>query len=219
MNVNSIPIFSTNNQIGTVTSNTTSSTSNSQFELVATELNEGEFTLPSEKEGKIISNVVEIIAIDYFGIEIEFEDEATICLEVNDTQSLSDSCLGFFDVKDNEWKCEDPCLEVDNDGRACGTTNHFTSFAVLFQGTGAGKCASDSDNQYYILHSGWQDMLLVLGCSIFIFVFLVLLAIFMSNSRIGRSIMLGREGDRILNVRKVRHNLQKGKSGDLSSEN
>jgi uncharacterized membrane protein YbjE (DUF340 family) len=41
----------------------------------------------------------------------------------------------------NEWECEDECLESQGD-LLCGTTSHFTSFALLLAGTS--ECGSSN---------------------------------------------------------------------------
>lgn len=51
--------------------------------------------------------------------------------------------MGYLN-ENNEWVCEDKCISSDN-GKYCGTTDHFTSFAILLDGgNGTGGC--DSDN-------------------------------------------------------------------------
>ena len=173
----------------------------SDFSLVATELREGEFVPP--KTSSIVSNVVDIIAVNGYGVEILFEDSARICLEVNDTSIAEDSCLGFYNEEDQIWECEDPCLEQDNDGQLCGSTSHFTSFAVLFQGTGAGRCDKSSTNNIYILGEPWKDSLLIVGVTLGILLCAGLIVIF-SFTPVGRVIILGDEGHRIFHVRETR---------------
>ena len=51
--------------------------------------------------------------------------------------------MGYLD-ENNEWVCEDECISSDNNGKYCGTTDHFTSFAILLDGgSGTGGCGSD----------------------------------------------------------------------------
>jgi hypothetical protein len=48
-------------------------------------------------------------------------------------------CLSYLDEKEDppKWKCVDECLEKKG-GMLCGSTDHFTSFAVLLGGIGGG---------------------------------------------------------------------------------
>jgi hypothetical protein len=60
---------------------------------------------------------------------------ATVCMAA-DLQRPDGACLGFIDesVSPPAWRCEDPCLSKDNRGQWCGTTSHFTNFAILLSG-------------------------------------------------------------------------------------
>lgn len=63
----------------------------------------------------------------------------------DDADSL---CLGFLDESKDppEWKCEDTCLEHNDDGRYCGRTDHFTNFALLLRAdSGGGRSTCDDD--------------------------------------------------------------------------
>ena len=80
-----------------------------------------------------------------------------ICLEVT---SREEACLSFFNENTQEWECEDPCLQYEGN-LACGTTTHFTNFAILLSGgSGSGAQCGDSENDW-ILNSGWQDGILI----------------------------------------------------------
>ncbi|MCB9666151.1 MAG: hypothetical protein H6732_18730 [Alphaproteobacteria bacterium] len=74
-----------------------------------------------------------------------FQAPATVCLDVGG-KDASDACLGFLDESTDPpaWTCEDPCLEKAGD-KVCGTTSHFTSFAVLLGGGGGGTCKDEDD--------------------------------------------------------------------------
>lgn len=55
------------------------------------------------------------------------------------------ACLGYFDTKSNQWKCEDQCLDQEGDSY-CGTTDHLTSFALLFNGNGNNDPCASGEN-------------------------------------------------------------------------
>merc|ERR1739848_505405 len=57
----------------------------------------------------------------------------------------NDACLGFFNVKTQEWECEDECLTKEGN-TFCGDTDHLTSFALLLGGAnGSDGCGSNDD--------------------------------------------------------------------------
>ena len=57
-------------------------------------------------------------------------------MAVRDTDS-DGACLSFLN-ENNEWECEDECLEKDvnenGDSTLCGFTEHFTTFSILLNG-------------------------------------------------------------------------------------
>ena len=73
-----------------------------------------------------------------------------------------------MDEQDNTWKCVDECLDEQN-GLVCGTTDHFTSFAVLLGsggGTGGGgPCGSSSQGTSIIV---WLSLAAVLAAIIIV---------------------------------------------------
>lgn len=111
----------------------------------------------------LASEIIQVTLTNMFGESSQPTDDIEICLEVSDAdRAEEDGCLSFYDEERDVWVCEDPCLELD-DNLACGTTDHFTNFAVLFGegGSGSGQCSDDEDD--YILSAAWQDGLLVGG--------------------------------------------------------
>ena len=57
---------------------------------------------------------------------------------------LKDTCLGFVN-DEGEWECGDNCLKQNSRGQLCGTTDHFTNFAILLSSNtkgGNGSCES-----------------------------------------------------------------------------
>jgi len=107
--------------------------------------------IPDERDlGNII---VDIRIQDSFGLPVtELSEDVTICLEHEGNVDDS-TCLGFFNVKTNEWECQDSCLEQQGN-RLCGRTDHLTSFALLLEGNGGQSCSSSEDFLYTWLSCG-----------------------------------------------------------------
>lgn len=127
-------------------------------------------------------------------------DEAVLCFAI--TEDLQeDSCLGFINEDKNppEWECEDSCVEA-NDGRACGTTRHFTNFAILLDGGKYGGSACGSSDEDFIFDEWWQDLLLIQGLVVAVTCCLVLVAAFFCTP-VGATILYGKEGTRIRKAR------------------
>ncbi len=74
-----------------------------------------------------------------------FSKPVELCFTLtNPPSDTSAACLGYFDESTKSWKCEDECLESKGGGVVCGTTNHFTNFAILLSSGGSSKC--DAEN-------------------------------------------------------------------------
>jgi len=87
---------------------------------------------------------------------LKFEQDAEICITVPGTVDTSKACLGYLDEAKSpaQWRCEDACLSKKDKGGAtqlCGSTNHFTNFAILL---GGGSGASDKCSDAYITGAG-----------------------------------------------------------------
>ena len=101
---------------------------------------------------------------------------ALICLTLNERDdNIDDLCLGYYDEDQDEWICEDSCLqETSNQGRieACGETDHFTNFAILLVGGGGvngDPCASSGD---FYFTGDWRGDAAVAGGVALIILFL-----------------------------------------------
>lgn len=81
-----------------------------------------------------------------------FAEPVTICFDNNEVIKSAvagkTACLGYFDEHDKAWVCEDACLEVDKGGKVCGTTDHFTNFAVLLEGGGGKERCRQPDDDW-----------------------------------------------------------------------
>lgn len=109
----------------------------------------------------VVSAVVDVRLLD--GTEVP---ETEICLTVS--REVDDSsCLAFIDESKNppEWRCEDSCLEYDSStAQACGSTDHFTNFAILLDGGSAGGDPCGSSSNDFITGVWWGDLLLAACC-------------------------------------------------------
>lgn len=119
--------------------------------------------------------------------------DARVCLQPQNGQKLKDLCLGFINEKTREWECEDKCLkrQQQNGGRSvfCGTTTHFTSFALLLQtgNKGNGECG---DEDQYITNSNNNDIALVASVVGACFLFVIFVVI-ISYIPIVRRVIVG----------------------------
>lgn len=91
------------------------------------------------KTGNVLSPVVNVTLYDANGNVITDlnGEKVQLCLDVPNPNKKDKSCLAYLDETKNppEWKCVDKCLKSSNGSQLCGDTDHFTSFAVLFEGT------------------------------------------------------------------------------------
>jgi len=104
-----------------------------------------------------------------------------LCFNVDEDVDEDDACLGFIDEDEKEFKCEDECLERNDEDQLCGETSHFTNFAILLQGGGSsgGKCGSSTND--FITGVWWGDLTLtasLLGCCCCFGIVFILLALF-----------------------------------------
>jgi len=131
-------------------------------------------------------------------------------LSVDEDVLTNESCLGFLDETriPPRWICEDPCLHSsENNNEVCGTTDHFTSFAILLQGGSNNPCGSDNDN--YIFNEAWQDTVFLLCFTLVILCVLIVPLFFITKTRFGRRIIYGKEAERINRVRQSRQTIIK----------
>jgi len=86
---------------------------------------------------------------------------ATLCFQYFRSKNYDKACLAYID-SNGHWQCQDKCLSKNTTSTLiCGTTSHFTSFAVLLSG---GQYGCDS----YITGT-WQGDF-ALAASVFGFV-------------------------------------------------
>jgi hypothetical protein len=182
---------------------------NDTAEIISPPSNDGTFIIvpnpnlpPVENSPNIISQVVEITFVSENGTPVVFDGEAKLCFQVN--QSRSDSCLGYLDesVSPPKWKCEDECLD-SHQGKVCGKTSHFTSFAILLQGGAGGGCDSGIG---FILGSGWKDLVLILSFVVSLWCCLCLLVLCACCTPCGKRAFYGEEHNRVATIRRVSRN-------------
>ena len=148
----------------------------------------------------IDSTLISLVLTDNFGIETQPPDDVEICfLKSRDSNDFNGSCLGFLneDFTVPRWECVDRSL--DNNGNyLCGTTDHFTNFAILFTGG-----VNDDDENIYIFDDGWKDGVLIGTLALSIIVILIILAFLMAFTPIGDKILRGDEGSRVKKLREL----------------
>src|SRR5699024_8577483 len=89
------------------------------------------------------------------------------------------------------WRCEDECIEENSEEKFCGTTSHFTNFALLLMTNSRGEspCSSYWD---WILDGFWEDFSLILACIVAI-LFCGVVVILIFSTEKGRKVLTGRE--------------------------
>ena len=125
-----------------------------------------------------------------------------ICFKSEEEDS-EDLCLGFLDETTNppEWKCEDKCLEENNDNLLCGETEHFTNFALLLSGgLNGGGSACESSSTDWITGSIKGDFILLSTC-VAVIILCLLIILCVSITQPGKRVIYGKEGFRIQNAR------------------
>lgn len=98
----------------------------------------------------LASSVVEVTLVDDGGNPVsQLDGDVQICLRPNPGADTGTSCLGYLNEKTKTWVCEDECLSANDKGQLCGSTNHFTNFALLLTG-GSGSSDKCRDDLVYI---------------------------------------------------------------------
>ena len=150
----------------------------------------------------------------------QFRDEVEICLEIGEEgqakkeQSAGDSdpCDDDDDGKErdaclatlssNKWSCVDKSLRDRGSNLVCGTTRHFSSFAVLLSGSGGGGGGGgcDSTNNGYMISWG-GDLALAGGITLAV-IMLCAVIVVVSYFKPIRKLLYGKEGYRIDSLRR-----------------
>jgi len=113
---------------------------------------------------------------------------AQVCFSIKPGTSYHSACLGYIDSS-GRWQCEDKCPSMSNSTQICGSTSHFTNFAVLLSGGGGRQCNS------YITGSWRGDLGLAASVAGFVIVVGVVVLAF-GYTQTGRRFISGREGVR-----------------------
>jgi len=135
---------------------------------------------------------------------------AEICLKVDRNENIDDLCLAFYDEIERIWTCEDDSLTLrSRTGRMidlCGTTNHFTNFAVLLVGGQGVKCDDcSSDDNYFT--GQWGGDLAVSLSLIFLILVVAVIIIGLSYVPAFKKIYFGERGTTIKETRSSLRNL------------
>jgi hypothetical protein len=105
-----------------------------------------------QEQTQLLSVVINITLIGSSGEVIEFDGKAELelCFTIDSSESLGGACLAYLNETSSRanWVCEDSCLTSSSPNQACGTSSHFTLFAILLGAgiDGHGGCGSDSVN-------------------------------------------------------------------------
>jgi len=122
----------------------------------------------------------------------QLSSPAQVCFSINQGTSYHSACLGYIDSS-GRWQCEDKCPSMSNSTKICGSTSHFTNFAVLLSGGGGRQC-----NPY--ITGSWRGDL-GLAASVAGFLILVCCVILVVGcSPPGRKLLAGPEGRRIMEL-------------------
>mmetsp|Transcript_3208 Transcript_3208/g.11201 ORF Transcript_3208/g.11201 Transcript_3208/m.11201 type:complete len:234 (+) Transcript_3208:3763-4464(+) len=132
---------------------------------------QGALVVSSDTHAEVIDAVASIVLdVTVVGengeLITEFDDPIELCF--NSDESKDDVSLGFYN-DDNEWECEDYCLESTDSG-VCGETKHLASFALLLD-SGAGssdECGSGSTDYLYVYLSAGAVGLAVITIVVFV---------------------------------------------------
>lgn len=113
----------------------------------------GTLVVSSDTTAEVIDDVVSLVLdVTVVGgsgeLITSFDDPIELCFQTNESEG--DVCLGFYNDNE-EWECEDYCLESTSEG-VCGETNHLTSFALLLDSSAGSddKCGSASTDYMYV---------------------------------------------------------------------
>lgn len=96
--------------------------------------------------GQPVTLVLDVVVTGPDGDVTEFGMEPVrLCFRGVDT--VNDRCLGFVNA-DDQWECEDYCLDTDGQEGICGNSDHLTNFAVLLDSRGGSnsRCGSSSQD-------------------------------------------------------------------------
>jgi len=114
---------------------------------------------------------------------------AQVCFSIQPGTNYRSACLGYIDSS-GRWQCEDKYLTMSNSTQICGSTSHFTNFAVLLSGGGGG-----GQNKSYITGSWRGDLGLAASVAGFVIVVAVVVLAF-GYTQTGRRFISGRQGVR-----------------------
>lgn len=145
----------------------------------------------------IVSAVIDLSLVDSDGNIIQPSSHVEICFDVSNSRRNSDLCLGSYNEDNQEWKCDDYCLERRHNNLLCGTVNHFTNFAILLQGGGENGCGGND----YILGSSFNDFMLIMSCVVFCIVFGCIF-LFISRTKLCESVVYSQEVRRVIRLRR-----------------
>jgi len=120
------------------------------------------------ENSNIGSSAVDLTLMDGLNRPLQFKGEIELCFTVVGNNAEEESCLGYLDEECGQWVCEDKSLE-SKEGKVCGTTGHFSSFAILIGANLRAQCGSqnqavDDVLSWLSLALGMTAIIIVLVC-------------------------------------------------------
>jgi len=157
--------------------------------------------IASSDTSDVVSAIIDVSLADPSAV---LGGDVELCFFVPPAARNKDLCLGFLDesLQPPEWTCEDKCVEEGENGFACGSTDHFTNFALLLEGAanGGGSDGCSSISEDWVTNSWIGDLILLLSCAAVVALICVVIILSSLTSPIKR-LIYGAEGYRITNAR------------------
>lgn len=124
----------------------------------------------SNQQINALSLIVSLELLDGSGYYYNsFDDPIEICFSVPSGDTNGQECLAYYDEAKGEWICEDACVKVKN-GLVCGTTDHFTNFAILLDGGGSNDDCGGDDIDVVI---SWLSLAVIITAIIIFFIAII----------------------------------------------
>ena len=128
----------------------------------------------------IESGVVALVLTDQFGTDTQPTKEVEICIMQSGDIDVDKACLGYLNEDSivPRWECEDESLKK-KDTFLCGTTDHFTNFAILLDSSNGGG----SDSESYEIFIWLSIALIVLSICTFVVAVVIIESRYMLKAR------------------------------------
>jgi len=102
------------------------------------------------------STIIDLTLTDSGGAPLNFAGDIELCFQVAAVDAnVNGACLGFLNEDTGEWECQDELLQENGSGEFCGSTPHFTSFALLLGASCGPDCSSGQEQLIQWLSLGF----------------------------------------------------------------